>query len=134
MPNVEQYLRPELIQQVARLDLKARFIVEGFLAGLHTSPYQGFSSEFSEHRKYSFGDDLKTIDWNVFGRTDRLYVKKFEAETNLNCYLLVDVSESMNYSYGGVITKLQYANWWATCPPGAGGRTWRGFWASSRAP
>jgi len=108
MPTAEEYLRPEIIQQVARLDLKARFIVEGFLSGLHDSPYHGFSSEFSEHRKYTIGDDLKTIDWSVFGRTDRFYVKKFEAETNLNCYLLVDVSESMAYSWGGAITKLQY--------------------------
>ena len=109
MPTVEEYLRPDVIQQVARLDLKAKFIIEGFLAGLHSSPYQGFSTEFSEHRKYSIGDDLKKIDWNVFGRTDRFYVKEFQAETNLNCYLLVDVSESMAYSYGGVITKLEYS-------------------------
>jgi len=109
MPTAEEYLRPDVIQQVASLELKAKFIVEGFLSGLHDSPYQGFSTEFSEHRKYTIGDDLKNIDWNVFGRTDRFYVKKFEAETNLNCYLLVDVSESMAYSYGGVITKLQYA-------------------------
>jgi len=108
MPKAEEYLRPDIIQQVARLELKAKFIVEGFLAGLHDSPYQGFSTEFSEHRKYTVGDDLKNMDWNVFGRTDRFYVKKFEAETNLNCYLLVDVSESMSYSWGGVITKLQY--------------------------
>jgi len=109
MPSVEEYLRPEVIQQVARLDLKARFIVEGFLAGLHDSPYHGFSTEFSEHRKYTVGDDLKHLDWGVFARTDRFYVKKFQAETNLNCYLLVDVSESMAFSHGGVITKLEYA-------------------------
>jgi len=109
MPTAEEYLRPDVIQQVARLDLKAKFIVEGFLAGLHASPYHGFSTEFSEHRKYSIGDDMKNIDWNVFGRTDRFYVKKFQAETNLNCYLLVDVSESMAYSYGGAITKLEYS-------------------------
>jgi len=111
MPNVEEYLRPDVIRQVARLDLKARFIVEGFLAGLHNSPYQGFSTEFSEHRKYSVGDDLKNIDWNVFARTDRFYVKRFQAETNLNCYLLVDVSESMAYSHGGAITKLEYSTY-----------------------
>ena len=109
MPAAEEYLRPDVIQQVARLDLKARFIVEGFLSGLHRSPYHGFSPEFSEHRKYTIGDDLKTIDWGVFGRTDRFYVKQFQAETNLNCYLLVDVSESMAYSWGGVITKLEYS-------------------------
>ena len=113
MPTAEEYLRPDVIQQVARLDLKARFIVEGFLSGLHGSPYHGFSAEFSEHRKYTIGDDLKSVDWSVFGRTDRFYVKKFEAETNLNCYLLVDVSESMAYSWGGVITKLQYCTYLA---------------------
>ncbi|MBS3764729.1 MAG: DUF58 domain-containing protein [Candidatus Brocadiia bacterium] len=108
MPSAEEYLRPDVIQQVSRLDLQAKFIVEGFISGLHDSPYQGFSTEFSEHRKYSPGDDLKNIDWNVYGRTDRYYIKKFEAETNLSCYLLVDVSSSMQYSYGG-ITKLKYS-------------------------
>ena len=108
MPDVKEYLRPEIIQQVARLELKARFIVEGFLAGLHESPYQGFSSEFSEHRKYTVGDDPKNIDWNVFARTDKLYIKRFEAETNLDCHILLDVSESMAYSYGTPVNKLEY--------------------------
>ena len=90
-----RFLSPDLIQQVARLDLRARFIVEGFLAGLHASPFQGFSVEFSEHRKYVQGDDLRTIDWNVFARTDRLYVRKYVAETNLDCHLFVDASASM---------------------------------------
>jgi uncharacterized protein (DUF58 family) len=84
VPNIGEYLRPDIIQQVTRLDLKARFIVEGFLAGLHESPYHGFSSEFSEYRKYVVGDDMKDIDWNVYARTDRHYIKKFQAETNLN--------------------------------------------------
>ncbi len=105
---VEEYLRPDVIQQVARLDLKARFIVEGFIAGLHDSPYHGFSSEFSDHRKYSPGDEPRNIDWKVYARTDRLYIKRFEAETNLDCNILLDASESMAYSYGGVITKLEY--------------------------
>ena len=110
MPTVEEYLRPDIIQKVARLDLKARFIVEGFLSGLHRSPYHGFSTEFSEHRKYTIGDDPKTIDWSVYARTDRHYVKKFEAETSLNAYLLVDVSESMAYRYReGTMTKLDYS-------------------------
>jgi len=113
VPTAEEYLRPDVIQQVARLDLKAEFIVEGFLAGLHDSPYHGLSTEFSEHRKYTVGDDLKNVDWGVFGRTDRFYVKKFQAETNLHGYLLVDVSESMAYSYGGVITKLEYSTFMA---------------------
>src|SRR5436853_4517676 len=91
MANSEKYLRPEVIRQVARLDLRARFIVEGFLAGLHASPYQGFSVEFSEHRKYVAGDDLKDLDWGVYAKTDKYYVKKFQAETNLVGYLAVDL-------------------------------------------
>jgi len=108
MRPVEEYLKPEVIQQVARLDLKARFIVEGFISGLHDSPYYGFSSEFSEHRKYTIGDELKHIDWNVFARTDKLYIKRFEAETNLDCHILLDASESMAYSHGRAISKLEY--------------------------
>ncbi len=109
MRAIEEYLRPDVIQEVKRLDLKARFIVEGFIAGLHDSPYHGFSSEFSDHRKYNPGDDPRYIDWRVYARTDRLYIKRFEAETNLDCNILLDVSESMAYSYGGVMTKLEYA-------------------------
>ncbi|NIM70794.1 MAG: DUF58 domain-containing protein, partial [Xanthomonadales bacterium] len=71
-------------------------------AGLHDSPYHGFSSEFSDHRKYSPGDEPRNIDWKVYARTDRLYIKRFEAETNLDCNILLDASESMAYSYGGV--------------------------------
>ena len=91
MPDITHYLRPDLIATVERLDLRAKFITEGFFAGLHASPYHGFSVEFSEHRKYALGDDLRTIDWQVFGRTDRLYVKKFEAETTLDaCWTCCD--------------------------------------------
>ncbi|MCK5113703.1 MAG: DUF58 domain-containing protein [Phycisphaerae bacterium] len=104
----EQYLRPDIIQQVQQLDLRARFIVEGFLAGLHKSPFQGFSVEFSEHRKYTAGDDIRLIDWNVYGKTDRYYIKKFEAETNLEAYILMDCSGSMDYSGGGRMTKMDY--------------------------
>ena len=106
---MEEYLRPDVIQQVQRLDLKARFIVEGFISGLHSSPFQGFSVEFSEHRKYSVGDDIRQIDWNVYAKTDRFYIKKFEAETNLECHLLVDCSGSMGYSNGGRMTKMDYS-------------------------
>jgi len=106
---LEEYLRPDVIQQIQRLDLKARFIVEGFLAGLHSSPFQGFSVEFSEHRKYTAGDDIRQIDWNVYAKTDRFYIKKFEAETNLECYLLVDCSASMGYATGGRMTKMDYS-------------------------
>jgi len=109
MPTAEQYLRPEVIKEVSRLDLKAKFIVEGFYAGLHQSPYHGFSTEFSEHRRYSHGDDLKDIDWNVYAKTDKFYIKKFQAETNLTCHLVVDMSESMAYTYRQGMTKLEYA-------------------------
>lgn len=97
MPALAQYLDPQVIQQVGRLDLRARFIVEGFLAGLHSSPYQGFSVEFSEHRKYAHGDEPRTIDWKVFARTDRLFTREYEAETQLACHLIVDASASMGY-------------------------------------
>jgi len=97
MGSLARYLDPEVIRQVSRLDLRARFIVEGFMAGLHRSPFQGLSTEFSEHRKYVQGDDLRAIDWNVFARTDRVYVRKYQAETHLDCHLLVDASASMGY-------------------------------------
>ncbi len=100
MSSLAKYLDPAVIQQVSRLDLRARFIVEGFLAGLHRSPFQGFSVEFSEHRKYVQGDDLRTLDWNVFARTDRLFVRKYNAETHLECHLFVDTSASMGYVGG----------------------------------
>lgn len=109
MQTAESYLRPEVIRQVHRLDLKARFIVEGFLAGLHDSPYHGFSLEFSEHRKYVPGDDPSLIDYHAWARTDKYYVRKFQAETNLACYLLVDQSRSMDYASGERMAKLEYA-------------------------
>ena len=109
MPSIEQYLKPEVIQTVARLDMRARFIVEGFLSGLHTSPFQGFSVEFSEHRRYSQGDDPKNIDWLVYAKTDRFYVKKYQAETNITGFLLMDLSASMAYTYRQRLTKFDYA-------------------------
>src|ERR1700678_1412601 len=109
MAGAEKYLRPEVIRQVSRLDFRARFIVEGFLAGLHASPFHGFSVEFSEHRKYVAGDDLKDLDWHVFAKSDRYYVKKFEAETNVTGYLVMDLSASMDYTYRQEFTKFEYA-------------------------
>src|SRR5947209_4936199 len=109
MSAPEKYLRPEVIRQVARLDLRAKFIVEGFLSGLHASPFHGFSVEFSEHRRYVPGDDLKDLDWNVFAKTDKYYLKKFEAETNLTGYLVMDLSASMAYTYRQELTKFEYA-------------------------
>ena len=95
---VEEYLKPEVVRQIARLDLRAQFIVKGFLQGLHASPYQGFSVEFSEHRRYAPGDDPKDIDWLVYAKTDKHYIKKFEAETNITGYLAIDTSASMAYT------------------------------------
>ncbi len=106
---VEEYLKPEVVRQISRLDLRAQFIVRGFLQGLHSSPYQGFSVEFSEHRKYVPGDEPKDIDWLVYAKTDKYYVKKFEAETNITGYLAVDTSGSMAYTYRQELTKLDYS-------------------------
>lgn len=109
MTTAEQYLRPEVIRQISRLDLRAQFIVKGFLQGLHASPFHGFSVEFSEHRKYSHGDDPKDIDWLVYAKTDKYYVKKFEAETNITGYLAMDLSRSMGYTHRQELTKFEYA-------------------------
>ena len=108
MSAVEKYLKPDVIRQISRLDLRAQFVVKGFLQGLHASPFQGFSVEFSEHRRYEPGQDIKDIDWLVYAKTDRYYVKKYQAETNLNGYLLVDLSESMGYTHRQALTKFDY--------------------------
>jgi uncharacterized protein (DUF58 family) len=109
MASVEKYLKPEVINQIKRLDLRAQFVVKGFLQGLHASPFHGFSVEFSEHRKYTAGDDPKDIDWLVYAKTDKYYVKKFEAETNITGYLVMDLSQSMGYTYRQELTKFDYA-------------------------
>ena len=109
MSSVEKYLKPEVIRQIARLDLRAKFIVKGFLQGMHASPYHGFSVEFSEHRKYTPGDDPKDIDWLVYAKSDKYYVKKFEAETNISGYLVMDLSRSMGYTYRQELTKFEYS-------------------------
>jgi len=109
MTAVEQYLKPEVIRQIARLDLRAQFIVKGFMQGLHASPFHGFSVEFSEHRKYTSGDDPKDIDWLVYAKTDKYYVKKFEAETNIHGYLVMDLSRSMGYTHRQQLTKFEYS-------------------------
>ncbi len=107
-----RYLDPAVLARLGTLDLKARTVVEGFLSGLHRSPFKGFSVEFAEYRQYMPGDDLSTIDWKVYARSDRYYVKKFEEETNVECRLLVDVSASMAYGSRGV-TKIEYASYLA---------------------
>lgn len=105
----EKYLKPEVLQTIKRLDLKAQFIIKGFMHGLHASPLHGFSVEFSEHRKYTHGDDPADIDWLVYSKTDKYYVKKYEAETNLTGYLAVDTSASMGYTYRQEMTKFDYS-------------------------
>lgn len=97
-----------MVAKLNNMSLRARMVVEGYMIGLHRSPYHGFSVEFAEHRAYGHGDEIRHIDWKLFGKTDRYYVKRFEEETNLRTYMLLDTSDSMNYG-SGKITKLQYA-------------------------
>lgn len=107
MPDSKRFLHPEAIKRISRMDLRARHIVEGFLSGMHRSPYFGQSVEFLQHREYAIGDDLKHVDWKVWARQDRLYVKQFEEDTNMRCTMLVDVSGSMAYG-SGPLTKYEY--------------------------
>ena len=107
MPSVH-ILTPDIISRLNNLSLKARFVVEGFIVGLHKSPYHGFSVEFSEHRAYGVGDEIRHVDWKLWGKTDRFFIKQFEEETNLKSYLLVDQSLSMTYK-SIKMTKLEYA-------------------------
>jgi uncharacterized protein (DUF58 family) len=108
-PPEQRFLDPAVLARIGSLELKARTVVEGFLSGLHRSPLKGFSVEFAEYRQYFPGDDLSTMDWKVFARTDRHYVRKYEEETNLRGYLLLDVSASMQYG-SGAMTKIEYAS------------------------
>ena len=105
-----RFLDPAVIARLGTMELKARTVVEGFLSGLHRSPYRGFSVEFAEYRQYLPGDDLSTLDWKVFARSDRHYVKKFEEETNVECHLLLDVSASMAYRGGAPMSKIEYGS------------------------
>lgn len=114
MPDSRRFLHPEAIQRIAPLELRARLIVEGFLSGLHRSPYFGQSIEFRQHREYTMGDDLRHVDWKVWARQDRLYVKQYEEDTNLGCQLVVDVSNSMRYGTGP-LNKYEYACTIAAC-------------------
>lgn len=110
--NELRFLDPAVVARIGSMELRARTIVEGFLIGLHRSPYKGFSVEFTEYRQYMPGDDLSSIDWKVYARSDRYYVKKFEEETNLDCHLLLDISASMGYT-SKEVTKLEYASYLA---------------------
>jgi len=105
-----RFLDPAIISRLGTMELKARTVVEGFLSGLHRSPYKGFSVEFAEYRQYLPGDDLSTLDWKVYARSDRHYVKKFEEETNLECHILLDQSGSMAYRGAAPMTKLEYGS------------------------
>ena len=109
-----RYLDPRAVARLGKINLVARGVVEGFITGLHKSPYHGFSAEFSEHRAYAPGDELRHIDWKSLARTDRLVVKLFENETNVRCYILLDKSGSMGYR-SGELTKLEYACYLAGC-------------------
>lgn len=110
MENFRKYLDPQTLAKLQGLELRARSIVEGYVAGAHRSPLHGFSVEFAEHREYVPGDDLRYVDWKAYGKTDRVYLKQYEEETNLVCYLLLDVSESMTYrSEDAALSKLDYA-------------------------
>jgi uncharacterized protein (DUF58 family) len=109
-PRDLRFLDPAVIARLGTMELKARTVVEGFLSGLHRSPYKGFSVEFAEYRQYLPGDDLSTLDWKVYARSDRHYVKKFEEETNVECHILIDVSASMGYRGTAAMSKLEYGS------------------------
>ncbi|MDX2283842.1 MAG: DUF58 domain-containing protein [Bacteroidia bacterium] len=106
-PGTIKYLDPLVISKLKNIEIKAKLIVEGFITGMHKSPYHGFSVEFAEHRPYNPGESLRNVDWKVFGKTDRLFSKKYEEETNLRCEVVLDVSDSMRYPQGS-LTKLEY--------------------------
>jgi uncharacterized protein (DUF58 family) len=108
-----RFLAPEILARISTLELLARTVVEGFISGLHRSPFTGFSTEFAEYRQYMPGDDLRYLDWKLLGRTDRYYIKKYRADTNAQCHLLIDTSASMRYTTGAV-TKLQYGQFLAS--------------------
>jgi len=107
-----RFIQPDVLARISSLELLARSVVEGFIAGLHRSPFKGFSVDFMEYRPYVFGDDVRQVDWKVFARTGRYFVREFEGETNTRLHLLLDMSRSMDYSSGGQ-TKLTYARFLA---------------------
>src|SRR5580765_6373262 len=109
-----RFLDPKTIGRISRLDLRARKVVEGFVAGMHRSPFFGHSVEFVQHRDYTAGDDIRHLDWKVWSKTDKYYIKQYEEETNLRCQLVVDVSSSMHYGRGAM-NKYEYACTLAAC-------------------
>jgi uncharacterized protein (DUF58 family) len=110
MHTSTDHLQPEIASSLGNFELVAKFVVEGFITGLHKSPYHGFSVEFAQHRPYMPGDAIRNIDWKLFARTDRHFVKQFEEETNLKAHIILDISKSMNYTSGKHITKYRYAS------------------------
>lgn len=108
--DAKNYLDPTVLAKVARLEMRARLVVEGFLTGMHKSPHRGFSVEFAQHREYVAGDDPRYIDWKLFGKSERLYIKEFEEETNLRAWMFVDQSESMAYAHDDGMSKFDYAS------------------------
>lgn len=108
-----RYLDPVIVSRLSNMELRARLIVEGFITGLHKSPYHGFSVEFAEHRPYNPGDELRHVDWKVYAKTDRHYVKQYEEETNLRHYVVLDTSPSMRYKHAGALSKLEYGSYLA---------------------
>lgn len=108
-----RYLDPVAVSQLSNMELRARLIVEGFITGLHRSPYHGFSVEFAEHRPYNPGDELRHVDWKVFAKTDRYYIKQYEEETNLRHYVVLDTSPSMRYTGESELSKLEYGSYLA---------------------
>ena len=111
LEDFRKYLQPDVVARLANMELVARLVVEGFITGLHKSPYHGFSVEFAEHRQYMPGDEVKHIDWKIYGKTDRYYIKQFEEETNLKAYIILDASRSMTFASEGRIPKLTYASY-----------------------
>ncbi|HTK80797.1 MAG TPA: DUF58 domain-containing protein [Bacteroidota bacterium] len=109
--DYRKYLQPDVVAKLVNMELVARLVVEGFITGLHKSPYHGFSVEFAEHRQYMPGDDVKRLDWKIYGKTDRYYIKQFEEETNLKSYIIVDASRSMSFHSEGAISKFSYASY-----------------------
>jgi hypothetical protein len=137
MPEVEavranEYLAPETLVQLAPFELRAKMIVEGVMSGMHRSPYQGMAVEFAEHRQYVPGDDLKHLDWKVYGRSDKLYIKQYQQETTLDVILLVDASASM--SYGSLKVKPGWGGTTASRQTSRTGSVWPSSPTSSRPP
>ncbi len=118
MEQALKYLQPEVVSKLANMELRARMVVEGFITGMHKSPYHGFSVEFAEHRQYMPGDEIRSIDWKVYGKTDRYYIKQYEEETNLKSHIILDASASMSFASekwqrgdGHRVSKLEYASY-----------------------